>query len=109
MTKYELPPRASLEFLKRRAKERLAELRRVEPAAQLAAAQLTVAREYGFSSWRALKGEIDERRKPTVTAFFGACETGDVATLRALLAAEPGLVRETLDGATGLHRALGHL
>jgi ankyrin repeat protein len=109
MSKQELPPRASLEFLKKRAKERLAELRRSDPAAQLAAAQLTIARDYGFPSWRALKAEVDKRRAPTVAAFFAACESGDLDTLRSLLAAEPGLVRERANGTTGLHRALPHI
>ena len=49
-----LPERASLEFLKRLAKDHLAELRRDDPRAKLAAAQLAVARRYAFSSWRAL-------------------------------------------------------
>jgi ankyrin repeat protein/catechol 2,3-dioxygenase-like lactoylglutathione lyase family enzyme len=109
MSKQELPQRASLEFLKKRAKERLAELRRTDRAAQLAAAQLAVARDYGFPSWRALKAEVDKRRAPTIAAFFAACEAGDVDTLRALLESEPSLVRERAHGTTGLHRALKHI
>ena len=109
MSQQELPQRASLEFLKKRAKERLAELRRTDRAAQLAAAQLAVARDYGFPSWRALKAEIDKRRAPTVAAFFAACEAGDVDTLRSLLATEPSLVRERAHGTTGLHRAVKHI
>jgi ankyrin repeat protein/catechol 2,3-dioxygenase-like lactoylglutathione lyase family enzyme len=109
MSKQDLPQRASLEFLKKRAKERLAELRRTDRAAQLATAQLAVARDYGFPSWRALKAEIDKRRAPTVSAFFTACEAGDVDTLRSLLATEPGLVRERVRGTTGLHRAVKHV
>ena len=109
MSKQELPQRASLEFLKKRAKERLAELRRTDRAAQLAAAQLAVARDYGFPSWRALKAEIDKRRAPTVAAFFAACEAGDVDTLRSLLASEPSLVNERVRGTTGLHSALKHI
>ena len=110
MSKSELPERASLEYLKKRAKERLLELRREEPRAQLAAAQLAIARDYGFPSWRALKAEIDRRRAPTLASFFAACQAGNVATLRDLLAREPGLVRErTLSGGTGLHLAVAHL
>lgn len=55
MSNAKLPERPSLEYLKKRAKSRLQELRREDPEAQLAAAQLKVAREYGFPSWRALK------------------------------------------------------
>ncbi|HEX6993364.1 MAG TPA: hypothetical protein VF339_04380 [Gammaproteobacteria bacterium] len=49
----QLPERASLEYLKKLAKERLAQMRRVDPAAKLSASLLEVAREHGFSSWRA--------------------------------------------------------
>jgi ankyrin repeat protein/catechol 2,3-dioxygenase-like lactoylglutathione lyase family enzyme len=109
MSMHELPERASLEFLKKRAKERLTELRRADPSAQLAAAQLAVARDYGFASWRALKAEIDNRRAPTIAAFFAACDAGDLDALRALLASEPSLAREHVQGTTGLHRALKHV
>jgi ankyrin repeat protein/catechol 2,3-dioxygenase-like lactoylglutathione lyase family enzyme len=110
MSKSELPERPSLDHLKKRAKELLVELRRGDPHAKLAAAQLAVARDHGFSSWRALKAEIERRRAPALAAFFAACEAGDVAALRELLAAEPGLVRErNPHGATGLHAAVRHL
>lgn len=105
-----LPDRASLEFLKKRAKELLLEMRQRDPRAKLAAAQHAIARDYGFPNWRALKGEIDRRRAPTLAAFFAACRAGDVATLREMLASEPGLVRErTPEGGTGLHLAVAHL
>src|SRR5262249_3036680 len=102
--------RPSLEHLKKRAKELLAELRRTDPHAKLAIAQLTVARDHGFSSWRALKAEVDRRRAPAIAAFFAACEAGDAAALRELLAIEPSLVAaRTAQGATGLHAAVRHL
>jgi ankyrin repeat protein len=111
MSKSSLPDRASLEFLRKRAKERLDEMRGRDPRARLADAQLDVARDYGFPSWRALKSEIDRRREPLRKAFFAACKAGDIATLRDLLAREPGLARErTPDGAgTGLHLAVEHV
>jgi ankyrin repeat protein len=110
MSSSQLPERASLEYLKKRAKERLRDLRERDPRAKLAAAQLAVARDYGFSSWRALKAEIDRRRAPTLASFFAACSTGDVATLRDLLTSEPSLVRErTSEGTTGLHVAVHHI
>src|SRR5689334_18103 len=110
MSKSQLPERASLEYLKKRAKENLIELRRSNPRAKLAEAQLAIARDYGFPSWRALKAEIERRRAPNVAAFFAACRDGDVAVLRSLLETEPGLVRErTPDGSTGLHQAVQHL
>lgn len=110
MSTSELPERASLEFLKKRAKERLIELRRGDPRAKLATAQLGVARDYGFPSWRALKAEIDRRRAPALASFFAACRAGDVAALGNLLATEPGLAHErTPEGSTGLHLAVAHL
>lgn len=55
----QLPPRASLEWLRKTAKDRLKTLRVSQPAARLADAQLAVAREHGFPSWRALKAQVD--------------------------------------------------
>ena len=110
MAKSQLPDRASVEFLKKRAKERLLQMRQRDPRAKLAAAQLAIAREYGFASWRALKAEIDRRRAPAVAAFFAACRAGDVATLRDVLRQEPALARaRTPEGNTGLHLAVEHL
>jgi ankyrin repeat protein len=109
MPSAKLPERASLGYLKKLAKERLRELRSTDPAARLADAQYAVARDHGFSSWRALKAEIDRRRAPTIAAFFRACVIGDVETLRTLLDSDPGLVRErTANGSAGLHQAVGH-
>ena len=50
-----LPARANLEHLRNEAKSRLKALRRENAGATLAAAQLDVARRYGFPSWRKLK------------------------------------------------------
>jgi ankyrin repeat protein len=109
MSTRNLPERASLEYLKKLAKERLLALRATDPAAKLAHAQLAVAREYGFSSWRELKAEIDRRRAPKVAEFFRASAAGDASRLRDLLTDDAGLVRErTPEGATGLHLAAGH-
>ena len=62
MPKSKLPEYPSLEYLKKLAKQRLLELRRTDPHAKLAVALLDVAREYGFTSWRALKAQIDGHR-----------------------------------------------
>lgn len=109
MSSSELPRRASLEYLKKLAKERLRELRRTNPGARLADAQLAVARDHGFSSWRALKTEVDRRRSPALDAFLAACASGEVEGLRTLLDRDPELVRElSPEGATGLHLAVEH-
>ena len=104
-----LPERASYDFLKKLAKDRLGALRATDPTTRLAAAQLAVAREYGFSSWRALKIEIDRRRVPHIAEFTRACTAGDVKALGELLKGEPGLARERVaSGSTGLHLAVRH-
>jgi tetratricopeptide (TPR) repeat protein len=60
-----LPERANLEHLKKEAKQRLKTVRLDNPGVTLSAVQLTVAREYGFSSWRSLiayvKSQSDEK------------------------------------------------
>jgi hypothetical protein len=55
----ELPESPSLEWLRKQAKRRLEELRRSDPAAKLADAQFELAKEHGFTSWRALKAHVD--------------------------------------------------
>ena len=54
-----LPDRPNLEFLKKEAKARLAELQQSNAAAQLADAQHVLAQEYGFPSWPKLKAHVD--------------------------------------------------
>lgn len=110
------PERASLEYLKKLAKDRLQELRRADPQAKLAAALLAVAREHGFSSWRALKTELEQRQGRNAALFFDACAKGGVDVLRGLLGNEPGLASASDSNAhhrgwTGLRAAAraGHL
>ena len=90
-----LPDRPSLEYLKKLAKDRLPELRRVNPAARLADAQLAVAREHGFTSWRALRARLDRapRIAPSdrVSELFDAITRGDEGIVGRLLDADPGL------------------
>ena len=54
-----LPDNPNMEWLRKQAKTRLAELRQVNPSAKLAEAQFEIAKRYGFSSWRALKEHLD--------------------------------------------------
>ncbi len=73
-----LPPRPHIDHLRRQARELLRALRAAEPdararaapyrvdagkdrAPQLAAAQLVIAREYGFASWPRLVEEVERR------------------------------------------------
>lgn len=102
----QLPERASLEFLKKLAKERLQALRAADPTAKLAAAQLDIARQYGFTSWRALKIAVDAQRW---TPLHEAAKQGNLAETRRLLAAgaDPN-AREPGDNTTPLHWAAAH-
>ena len=68
MTDSKLPERVSLEHLKKLAKHRLRELQRTDPAAKLAFAQLELAREYGFSSWRSLRARIEGPRRSRIVS-----------------------------------------
>jgi ankyrin repeat protein len=54
-----LPSQPHIDWLKKTAKERLAALREHDPEAKLHEAQLALANEYGFPSWRALKAQVD--------------------------------------------------
>ena len=69
-----LPAQPSLEHLRNESKQRLKALRAQEPRARLADAQLAVARDYGFASWRALKAHVDSVTRRRVFAAFESAE-----------------------------------
>jgi TonB family protein len=94
-----LPERPNLEHLRKEAKQRLKTMRLDDSGATLAAAQLAVAREYGFTSWRRLiayvKSQADKKsqlldllradsaKSPVRQAILGgleAIEKGDYQT-----------------------------
>jgi ankyrin repeat protein len=83
----ELPARPNLEHLKNEAKQRLKTLRDAGPSAKLAQAQLAVARDYGFASWRQLKTHVEAASadRPLREQVFAAAEAGDTAAVRAAL------------------------
>src|SRR5262249_22509282 len=114
-----LPDRPNLEYLKKLAKDRLHDLQRTNPSARLADAQLAVAREHGFASWRRLRAHLDslalsppapaDAAPDLVEEFFGAVNRGDEAALGQMLAAQPGLVNARHpDGTTPLLAAADH-
>jgi ankyrin repeat protein len=74
-----LPAQPNLEHLKNEAKQRLKALRAKNPRAQLAGAQLAVARDYGFASWRALKAHVENVTRKRV---FAAARAGDIEAVR---------------------------
>jgi len=89
-----LPAQPNLDWLRKTAKQQLHELRKDNPGARLAAAQLALARQYGFRSWRALKAEVDRLSsgEQAIAALLRAVGTGQIDTVRAMLAAAPELV-----------------
>jgi ankyrin repeat protein len=84
-----LPANPDLDWLRKTAKQQLAALRAARPDAKLHQAQLAVANDYGFRSWRALKAHVDgvastfNGRK----RVFEAARAGDVETVRRAFAA----------------------
>lgn len=106
-----LPDRPSLEYLKKLAKDRLQEMQRADRAARLAQAQLAIAREHGFASWRALRAEVDRRlaapEPDAVVRLFAAIRAGEEATVDRLLAAHPALANaRDEEGSTPLSAAV---
>ena len=79
-----LPANPDLDWLKKAAKKRLVELRAHAPDAKLHQAQLAVARDHGFASWRALKAHIDDINGVAGgrARVFAAARDGDVEAVR---------------------------
>ncbi|HKQ48846.1 MAG TPA: ankyrin repeat domain-containing protein, partial [Phycisphaerae bacterium] len=104
-----LPPHPNLEWLKKRAKDQLDELRASKPEAQLSEAQLAVARDYGFPSWRKLKAHVEQSRGREDSAA-AVIRPDDSDLVRLLAAAESGdieTVAEILDRRSELANARG--
>ncbi|HEX6473181.1 MAG TPA: ankyrin repeat domain-containing protein [Streptosporangiaceae bacterium] len=95
----ELPARANLDQLRHQAKDLLHAARRGEPEAinrlrtfanriTLSAAQVAIAREYGFPSWPALKLEVERR---------DIFNSRDLSRLARLLAEHPDLATTKME------------
>src|SRR5215470_6939774 len=97
-----LPARPNLEHLKNEAKQRLKALRARNPQAKLATAQLALARDYGFASWRQLKAHVDKTNPGPFDGkrVFAAARAGDVEAVRRAFEAgfDPGATDD--DGRT---------
>ena len=93
-----LPARPNLDWLRKTAKQQLQELRKIDPGAKLSGAQLALAREFGFRSWRAMKAEVDRQQAlgsssdQAIKALLRAVGVGEIDTVRATLAASPELI-----------------
>jgi ankyrin repeat protein len=108
-----LPARPNLAYLKKLAKERLKLLRASDPSKKLADAQLHVAREFGFASWRKLKAHVDANWAAPAedNALLRAIRRGESAKAVKLLIAQGADVNAVdARGMTALHlaRRLGH-
>lgn len=75
-----LPADPDIAWLKKTAKQRLRTLRTADPTARLHQAQLDLARDHGFPSWRALKVHIDG------LSVFAAARSGDADMVARALA-----------------------
>jgi ankyrin repeat protein len=116
-----LPDRPDLGQLRRRAKELRDAARRGDPVAlerfarhhpsvpqgaavSLAAAQLVIARELGFTSWPRLKAAIDGEATPgrVVSAFVAASVDGRLRQASEIFGADPRIAGRSLLAATVL-------
>ena len=101
-----LPEHPNLDWLRKTAKQALKQLREHRPSARLADAQLAVAREYGFDSWRKLVRYVQLHRVPNdpttslpggidealIASFLRLVGTGQVDAVREALLQTPHLV-----------------
>ena len=94
-----LPARPNLDWLRKTAKDHLRELRAQDPSRKLADAQFSLARQYGFSSWRALKAHVDQLHSASsaladeeVAAFLRHVGAGRNDAIQAALARSPAIV-----------------
>ncbi len=91
-----LPARPNLEYLKKLAKQELAALREQGRTDSLAAVQLSLARKYGFPSWRKLKAHVELSER--AAAAIQAIHLGDARTLKRLLGEDSNLSNTRIDG-----------
>ena len=84
-----LPANPDLDWLKKAAKKRLVTLRAAKPDVRLYEAQLAIARDYGFNSWRTLKTYVEtvNPRLAERDRVFDAARAGDIEAVRRAFAA----------------------
>ncbi|MGL4237463.1 ankyrin repeat domain-containing protein [Tabrizicola sp.] len=91
-----LPAQPNLDWLKKTAKDRLAEIRSHDPAARLHHAQSEIAKNYGFKNWPALKAYVDSIS--VEGQIVGAAVRGDTSALARLLSEHPTKVKSIVGG-----------
>jgi ankyrin repeat protein len=104
-----LPANPNLDWLKKTAKQRLVQLRASQPDAKLHRAQLALALDYGFTSWRALKSHVDGIG-PTFrdrARIFEAARAGDIEAVRRAFASGFDPATPDSDGRT-VHQIAKH-
>jgi Ser/Thr protein kinase RdoA (MazF antagonist) len=94
-----LPTRPHIDHLRRQAHEHLRDLRRSHPATTLSDAQASLADQYGFPSWTALKSEVEHRAWTAVEVLDPA--TASAVTARFGLGAPVGEVPLVERGPSG--------
>ena len=100
----QIPDSANLEWLRKAAKQLHKSWLAQGKTAKLADAQFFMAREYGFSSWRAMKADIEARQPNTVgipagkaNDFLRHAGEGDIAAVRSMLDRMPAIVNVVAD------------
>jgi ankyrin repeat protein len=93
-----LPANPNLDWLRKTAKQRLVELRASQPDARLHHAQLAVAHDYGFKSWRALKSHVDGIHPTPRDRVFAAARAGDVEAVQRAFASGFDPATPDIDG-----------
>jgi len=104
----QFPANPSLEHLRKVAKEHLKEMRLARADTTLSDAQFQLARLYGFSSWRALRLEVDRRRQalgPRLPALMAYIRPVGRQTARARTL-DPSHVEHTFFALCGLMMGL---
>jgi hypothetical protein len=95
----ELPRQPNLEYLRKEAKELLAEMQQRNPAAPLADAQHALARDYGFASWPQLKTHVELVLRPAAmmaAAYSPLAGTWVANIARSMRHPDNAFVRATL-------------
>ena len=89
-------PRFNLEWYRKAAKKKLKAMHLAKPLAKLAEAQLAIAREHGFRSWRKLHSATEPSQtltdNPTLAKAFAEAlnrDRGDIAAITKLLDDHP--------------------
>src|SRR5258708_5144495 len=91
------PPlaRRSPEFFKKLEKQQVVANSREGKTTSLPAAQLTLARKYGFPSWRILKAHVESLKE--AAAAVEAISSGDTKSLKRLLSQNASLANTRVD------------